>query len=233
MTGTGQVAAAAAAFVGSHFALSHPLRKPIVERIGERGFLLLYVVVAFATLGWLAEAFRSAPDEALWWPVGDGLWAVATVIMLVASVLLMGSFVRNPALPTGGRPAAAPEEAKGVFAVTRHPMMWSFALWSAAHLLVMPYLANAILVGAVAVLALAGAAMQDRKKERLQPETWRAWEARTSYWPFAAIARGRTRFGGFGGHALGGGVVLWLAATWAHIPLAGWAAGVWRWVWPA
>lgn len=231
MGGVGQVAAAAAAFVGSHFALPHPLRRPIVERIGERGFLALYVLVAFATLGWLAEAFRSAPMGELWWPIGDGLWAVATVVMLAASVLLMGSLTRNPAMPTGGRPGPMPQEARGVFAVTRHPMMWSFALWSAAHLLVMPYLANAILVGAVAMLALGGAALQDRKKERLQPG-WREWEARTSYWPLAAIRQGRARFGGFGGHAMGGGVVLWLLATWAHIPLAGWAAGVWRWVWP-
>lgn len=232
MSGTGEVAAAAAAFVGSHFALSHPLRAPLVRALGQRGFLLGYVVVAFATLGWLAEAFRRAPMGELWWPVGDGLWAVATVVMLVASVLLMGSLVRNPAMPSGGAPAAAPGEARGVFSVTRHPMMWSFALWSAAHLLVMPYLANAILVGAVAVLALAGAALQDRKKGRLEPERWRAWEARTSFWPFAAIVQNRARFGGFGAHALGGGVVLWLAATWAHIPLAGWAAGVWRWVTP-
>jgi hypothetical protein len=31
-------------------------------------------------------------------------------------------------------------------------------------------------------------------------------------------------------HALAGGVFLWLAATWAHIPLASWAAGFWRWL---
>lgn len=42
MPGAGQVALAAAAFVGSHFALSHPLRGPLVARLGERGFLLLY-----------------------------------------------------------------------------------------------------------------------------------------------------------------------------------------------
>ena len=225
-----QLIAAAIAFVGTHFLLSHPLRAPVVARIGERGFLLVYSLVAFATLGWLAAAFRAAPTEALWWPVGDALWAVATAIMLVASILLMGSLLGNPALPTGGRPAAVPGAARGVFAVTRHPMMWSFALWSAAHLLVMPYDANAVLVAAVAVLALVGAALQDRKKERLQPDTWLPWEARTSYWPFAAIASGRAKPGGFRPHDIAGGVVIWLAATWAHIPLAGWAAGVWRWV---
>lgn len=225
---------AAAAFVGTHFALSHPLRAPLVGRIGERGFLLVYSLVAAATLAWLVVAYRAAPMTPLLWPVGDGLWAMASAVMLVASVLLMGSLVRNPALPTlaptGGAPAAVPAEARGVFAVTRHPMMWSFALWGACHVAVYPVVANAVLAGSIVLLSLAGAVMQDRKKEALQPETWRAWEARTSYWPFAAIARGRARLCGFGGHALGGGVVVWLAATWAHIPLSGWAAGAWRWI---
>lgn len=31
-------------------------------------------------------------------------------------------------------------------------------------------------------------------------------------------------------HALAGGTVLWLVATWAHIPLTGWPAGIWRWL---
>ena len=89
---------------------------------------------------------------------------------------------------------------------------------------------NIILAGAIIVLALAGAALQDRKKAAQDPQGWIAWESRTSYWPFAAIAQGRAKFGSFGGHAIGGGIVVWLLATWAHIPMAGWAAGIWRWV---
>ena len=225
-----QVLLAAIAFVGSHFLLSHPLRPPLVAGLGERGFLIAYSLVAALTLGWLVVAYRAAPMTPFLWPVGDGLWAAATLVMLIASILLMGSLVRNPALPTGGAPAAVPQEARGVFAVTRHPMLWSFALWGACHAAVYPVAANLVLAGAIVVLSLVGAVLQDRKKEALQPDPWRAWEARTSWWPLVAIARGWARFGGFGGHALGGGVVVWLAATWVHIPLAGWAAGVWRWI---
>ncbi|MGH6617376.1 NnrU family protein [Sphingomonas sp.] len=230
MDGTEMVLAAAAAFVGSHFLLSHPLRRPIVARIGERPFLGLYVLVAAVTLGWLALAYRAAGPEAPLWPVGDALWAVVTLVMLIASVLLLGSLIGNPALPNPGTPGDVPGEARGVFSITRHPMMWAFALWGASHIAVFPLPSNIILSGAVIVLALVGAALQDRKKEALQPERWRAWEAKTSYWPFAAIAAGRARFGGFRPHDLAGGVVLWLAATWAHLPLAGWAAGIWRWI---
>ena len=124
-----------------------------------------------------------------------------------------------------GSPTPVPVEARGVFAVTRHPMMWAFALWGICHIAVYPVAANIIVAAAIIILALVGTALQDRKKEAPQPNTWPDWEKKTSYWPFGAIVSGKARFGGFGMHALAGGVVLWLAATWAHIPLAGWPAG--------
>jgi uncharacterized membrane protein len=228
--GLGSIVAAAVSFVGTHFLLSHALRKPIVDAVGEGVFLGIYSVVGAVTLGWLVLAYRSAPVEAPLWPVGDGLWAAATVVMLLASILLMGSIVRNPALPNPGPPTPVPAEARGVYAITRHPMIWAFALWGMCHIAVYPIAANLIVAVAIIVLALVGAAFQDRKKETLQPDTWPAWKRKTSYWPFGAIVTGKARFGGFGMHALAGGLVVWLAATWAHIPLAGWAAGIWRWL---
>ncbi|AOZ01672.1 MFS transporter [Cupriavidus sp. USMAHM13] len=230
MESTSAVVAAAVAFVGSHFLLSHPLRKSLVGAIGEAGFQGVYSLVAAGTLGWLIVAYRRAPLTAPLWPVGSGLWALASVLMLIAAVLLMGSLIRNPALPTGGRPGPFPETAHGVFAVTRHPMMWSFALWGLCHIAVFPVAKSIIVAAAIIVLALVGSALQDRKKERLQPDLWPAWESKTSYLPFAAIAAGRARLGGFGLHALLGGLVVWLAASWAHLPLAGTAAGIWRWL---
>ncbi|MEG3165174.1 NnrU family protein [Sphingomonas sp. PB2P19] len=227
---TGSIAvltAAAATFVGAHLLLSHPARAPLVGRLGEKGFAGLYTVVALATFVATVSAYRATPDTVPLWAVGDALWAVSTLLMLVASILFLGSMIRNPAM-TPGTAATAP--ARGVFAVTRHPMMWGFALWGVAHILIYPLVANIVLCGAIIALALVGAALQDRKKAALDPQGWPAWQSRTSYLPFAAIAARRARFGGFGLHTLAGGLVLWLAATWAHIPLAGWAAGIWRWV---
>ena len=229
MTGIGSVLAWAAAFVGTHLLLSHALRRPLVRRIGERAFLALYSLIALATLTATIRAYRAAATGAPLWPVGDGLWAVATVVMLIASILLIGSLVGNPAL--AGTPVdAAAAQARGVYAVTRHPMLWSFALWSATHMLIDPVTKTIILAGAILVLALVGAVLQDRKKAMLDPGGWPLWQARTSLLPFAAILAGRARFGGFGRHAVGGGLVMWLGATWAHIPIVGWPAGIWRWI---
>ena len=230
MPGELQIVIAATTFVGTHFLMSHPLRAPLVARLGEGGFAGVYSLVSFLTLGWTGWAFWVTPATPPLWPVGDALWAGATAVMLLASILLVGSLVRNPALPTGGAAAAIPAEARGVFAITRHPMMWSVALWGACHVVVYPVAKNIIVSTAMIVLALVGAALQDNKKEHLQTDTWSAWEAKTSYWPFAAVISRRARVSGFGMHAFAGGVVIWLAATWAHIPLSGWTAGLWRWI---
>jgi uncharacterized membrane protein len=218
---------ACAAFVGSHFLLSHPLRSPVVSRLGERGFLGVYSLVAFATLGWVIAAYLGLPEQPPLWPVGDTLWAVGTVIMWAGSVLFVGSLFGNPAMPNPATPAATPTAVPspgGVFAITRHPMMWGFALWALTHILVYPEPAQIVLATAIGFLALVGAALQDRKKASLQPDFWPEWEARTSYLP---LARG---FANPGTVALVGGTALWLIASWAHLPLAGWDAGVWRWV---
>jgi len=221
---------AAIAFVGSHFLLSHPLRGAIVGAIGEGPFLGLYSLVAAVTLGWLALAFRAVPAEAPLWAVGDASWILGTVIMFFASVMFVGSLLGNPALPGPPRAAGVPREPRGVFSVTRHPMMWSFSLWGAVHILVTPTWSSIVLAGTIILLALVGSALQDRKKERLQPEAWRAWEAKTSYWPLGAILGGRVKFTPAGVVPALGGIVLWLAATWAHLPLAGMPAGIWRWI---
>lgn len=228
MDGLSMLILAAGSFVATHFILSHPLRAPLVKLLGANGFMGVYSLVALATLGWTAEAYRKAPVTAPYWEVGDAIWAMVTLVMLLASILLMGSLLGNPALP-GPAVAKAPVP-RGVFTITRHPMMWSFALWSICHIAVFPIAANVILSFFVLVLALVGSRLQDVKKEALQPEMWREWEAHTSWLPFFAIALGKTKLGGFRPHDWAGGIVLWLAATWAHIPAEGIPAGIWRWI---
>ncbi|MDQ0472943.1 NnrU family protein [Labrys wisconsinensis] len=227
--GSAWVLVTAGAFVGTHFILSHPLRRPLVAVLGEAGFAVFYSAIAALSLGATVWAYRAAPVTWPAWAVGDGLWAVATVVMLAASILLLGSLVRNPALAGGTTPAAT-AQARGVYAVTRHPMMWAFALWGACHILVFPIAKNVILSGAIILLALVGAALQDRKRASRDPQGWAAWQGRTSYWPFVAILQRRAAFGGVSSHAVAGGFLVWLVATWAHAPLTGWSAGIWRWL---
>jgi uncharacterized membrane protein len=221
-----ELIAAAVTFVGTHFALSHPLRQPIVKVLGNKGFQALYSLIALASFAWMVMAFRRVPAYAV--PLWDGTkpvaWALASAIMLIASVLLAGSFAGNPALPAPGARELAKKKPRGVFLITRHPMMWSFALWSVAHVLVSPVPRVIVLSVAIAFLALAGALLQDGKKKDQLGSAWTTWEERTSYLPrFGRLHRA-------GAVAWIGGLAVWLAASWAHVWTAGIRAGVWRWL---
>ncbi len=218
--------AASVAFVGTHFALSHPLRAALVKAVGPMGFMTLYSVVALASFGWMVLAFRAigAGGSPLWNGSGAAVWVLASLLTLVALTLFLGAFRGNPALPDPRAAALAEQPVHGVFHVTRHPMMWGFALWAAAHILVSPTPRSLVMVGSILFLALVGAHLQDRKKEALMGASWASWESKTSYWP---------RWGQLG---KAGAVLwlvslgLWLALTWAHVRLAYVPAGIWRWV---
>ena len=219
----GHVIVAALAFVGTHLLMSHPLRRHMVARFGERGFQGVYSLVSFATLGWLVWAMRRMGAEPFIWTAPEWAWLLASAGMLLSSILLVGSLIGNPALPGA---ASSAREPRGVFAITRHPMMWGFALWAVAHALVWPQPSVLILCAAIALLALIGAAGQDAKKSRLQPDFWPEWRRRTSYLPFAGPTPVRAMWPGWS--VLIGGVALWLIASWLH-PLAGAPnVGVWR-----
>ncbi|NCP11984.1 MAG: MFS transporter [Sphingomonadales bacterium] len=222
---------ASVAFVGSHFVLSHPLRAPLARRLGEGGFRGLYSLVALATFGWMLWAWRAAPDR-VDYNGGDTAWIVATALMWVASVLLVGSFSGNPALPAPGASRAALRDPRGVFAITRHPMMWSFAIWGLVHVLIAPSARNHVLMLAIIVLALGGAFGQDGKKERLMGDVWHGWRAKTAYVPFAAQLTGRLSWGAAmpSPGVLAIGTLVWLGASWAHAAAGAPVAGLWRWI---
>jgi uncharacterized membrane protein len=214
-----QLALATLAFVGSHLLLSHPLRSALAARLGARGFLILYSLVALATFAWMIVAYRQGSDASALWIAPYQYWPFASLLMLFASILLAGSLVGNPAHPGAARRAAAAP--RGVYAITRHPMNWSFILWALVHASLSGSPRNLIVAGGILLLALFGSIGQDRKKERLLRDAWRDWEARTSFVPFAAAFAGKVRWRDTvpGVVAWVGGIVLWALATSYHAPL--------------
>ncbi|MEA3081942.1 MAG: hypothetical protein QOD54_1610 [Sphingomonadales bacterium] len=218
------------AFLATHFLLSHPLRGLLVRAMGERRFQGLYSLIALITFGAMIYFYHAcgrepsltcaaavSRSENCSWSPGEAEWILGTILMWLASILFVGSFLRNPALVGAPGPRGGP---KGVLAITRHPMMWSFAIWAAVHFMLIQQFKSVIFDGTIIIMALAGAFGQDRKKARTMGEGWHEWVAETAFVPFT---RGLAYPGTV---ALAGGTLLFLIATWAHpIP-----AGIWRWV---
>jgi len=214
------LALATTAFVGTHLAMSHPLRTRLVQALGEAGFTGVYSIVAALTLLWVVLAFRAIDVSVPIWIAPDWGWWVASAVMLLASILLVGAFVRNPAFPHPQAAKQAARPATGVFAITRHPMNWAVILWALTHLALWWSPRNIIVALGMLILAVAGSIGQDRKKRKVVGRAWRDWETRTSFMPFAALLTGRAQWNNAapGWIALGGGTALWLAVTWAHAP---------------
>ncbi len=209
-------------FVGSHFLLSHPLRRPLARALGERTFLLVYSLVAIGLFGWMAVAFAHAPAGPTLWNGYAWLpWSLASLLTLIALSLFIGSLSGNPALPQANMAGVSARKPMGVFKITRHPMMWGFAVWALAHAIVAPSPRVLILAGAMAFLALVGAHGQDLRKSELNPREWNVWRKRTSYWPqlSATSELGRQWLSV---------PLAWLAITWLHLPVGHIPAGVWR-----
>lgn len=214
------LALAAVAFVGTHIGLAVPsVRGRLVAMLGARGFMLVYALVAVATLVLMVRAYKAAPVEPLWVaPVGA--WHGAVIVMWAAAVLFMGSMAPGNLALAGARGGAR----TGVLRITRHPMMWAFALWAAVHVALAGDLATVILGAAVATLALGGAAAQDVKKRALATPGWAEHVRATAFVPFGRGLAGP----GWRAALLGTGLLL--AATFAH-PYAG-APPVPPWAWP-
>jgi uncharacterized membrane protein len=225
MTGSlAALIAAALAFAGGHLTLSHPpIRNRLVAGLGEGPFRGVYSLVAAACLAWLVMAYNAAPHVEVWIA---GVWArwVVLAVMACATVLLVcGLTAANPTLAGMEGLASGATVGGGIFAVTRHPVLWAFALWALAHVLARGDVAALILFGALAGLALAGMAHIDHRRRAADDATFRWLDATTSALPFAALIRGRAHFAfsaiGWWRMALAGAVFVALVAL--HGPVIG------------
>lgn len=183
---------AALFFVGTHVGIAAtPLRAELIGRVGERFYRLLFSLLSIAALVWLVMAYRAAPYLPLW-HAGSPMRALALAVMPLAFLLVVTSLVQPNPTAVGQAPDPdAPEPARGMLRITRHPMMWGIGLWAACHMLANPDLASAIFFGAFATLALGGAAALDHRLSRESRPGWGVFVQRTSFVPFMAILEGR------------------------------------------
>jgi len=182
---------ATAAFLAAHFVSATPLRGALLKALGEKAYLALYSLLAFATLGWMAWAYGRAPLEPLW----AGLrWLPAAVMPFSFVFIACGLLARNPTLVGADRLLKSPDPARGIIRITRHPMMWGLMLWAGAHVLARGELTALVFFGGFFVLAALGAQLMDERKARTLGEDWQRFAAATSYVPFVAILQDRNRF---------------------------------------
>jgi len=64
-------------------------------------------------------------------------------------------------------------ENPGILALTRHPILWGFFLWSASHAVANGDLVGTLMFGGLAVFSLAGMRiLENRVRQRMSSEGW-------------------------------------------------------------
>jgi uncharacterized membrane protein len=171
-------------FAGSHMLLSSVRLRPLlVERLGERRYAGVFSLVAlgfFVPLAWTYFANKHYGDWLWTLPAGPVfLWTVY-VLMGVAFVLMVASFTQpNPSMMGAG-----PGEARGVFRITRHPLLMGIALFAFLHLLRNANTADAAFFGGLLAFSVVGSLHQDARKLATEVPGYREFHEATVLVPF-------------------------------------------------
>jgi uncharacterized membrane protein len=214
---------AASAFFLLHLFPSTPLRKAAVSATGERAYLGVFSVLSLILIIWLVMDFEAAPyGTKLWSTPAWWLWCKAVLILIALIFAVSGLLSPNPSVPGAGRLLERRDAAGGIFAITRHPVMWGAAIWAAAHAITQATPRGLIFFGSLAATALIGSWLQEQRKRATIPG-WGAFEDKTSFFPFMAISEGRAKLSltGIGLWRIAIAVLLWAAILHFHTRLFG------------
>ncbi len=214
---------AAAAFLLLHLVVSGTrVREAAIGAIGPGFYMGLFSLASVAMLAWLIIAYggvwRGQDDKAYWGATLATRWIQLFVQLIALLFVVTGLTTRNPTAVRQEGTLDKPDVVQGVLRITRHPFLWGVAIWAAGHLLVNGDLAGIVLFGTMLILALFGTVSIDAKRARAAGEAWKAFAAKTSNVPFAAIAAGHQTLsiGEIGWARLVGGLIAWAILLGAH-----------------
>jgi len=207
------------AFTATHLGLASRAVEPKLRaRLGDAGFVLLYSAVALALFVPLVTLYFRNRHAGPWlWVVTVGPWLRAALYlgMTLGLVLAVGALLRpSPASLVPN----APSEVRGVYRVTRHPLVLGLALIWALHLIPNASTADVAFFGGFVLFSLAGAWHQDARKLAGGDEKFRSFHAATSFLPFG---RGVAGLADLPPLVIALGVLAALGIRWLH-PLSIW-----------
>lgn len=212
MTGWTEFIAAFAVFFASHALPVRPaVKRPIVARIGVRGFSLAYSALSVMVLAWLIVAAGRAPYVMLWSFAPWQLWVPVIVNAFAAVILALGTGRPNPLSFGGAHNDRFDPAHPGIVGWVRHPLLVAIGLWAGAHMVPNGDLAHVLLFGTFLGFAGLGMRMIDRRKRRLMGADWDRLTKTTR--------RVNITPGGMVRVALGLG--LYGLILWAHTPVIG------------
>lgn len=219
-----ELALAAIVFVVLHVIPSLSFRGWLIKMIGDPAYMGLFSLASVLSLAWMVYAYSNAPASVPLWTTGPLVrWLTAILMLLPFVMVVEASTSPNPTAVMSGGVLKSRRKWTNIFAITRHPLMWGIVIWAGLHLLNRPDATSALFFGSLAFLAIAGSMRQDVRKRKELGKEWEAFEAQTSYVPFAGLLSGKSTLkpAEIAGWPLAIAVFLWLVVLYFHGSLFG------------
>lgn len=178
-------------FLALHSIPARPaVRAKLIAHLGHKAYIALYSAASLAVLAWLFHAALDTDYIELWAPAPWQAWITLVFAPIGIFLVLAGLFSPNPYSITF-RGASEPEGA--IVAVTRHPVLWGFLLWSLSHVAPNGDLRSLLVFGGFALFSAGGLLMLERRAQKRMAAQWAARSQRSSIIPFATVMNGRVR----------------------------------------
>ncbi|NHF73052.1 NnrU family protein [Paracoccus xiamenensis] len=221
MSGWTELILAFTAFLAAHVIPMRPaLKSALIARLGRTGYIAAFSLLSLGLLYWLLMAAGRAPFIEIWPQAQWQRWLANLAMPVAISLVVFAVGVANP-FSFGGKVAGFDPDRPGIIGLTRHPLMWAFAIWAGAHLLANGDLAHVVLFGPLLIFALSGIWGAEARARRTLPDFDRL-AAHSSLWPGGALISGRWRPRGWPSllRLLVAGLV-WAGLLHLHVPLIG------------
>ncbi len=184
------------------------VRAGIIDRLGRTAYFAGYSAASVAALIWLFSAALSLAYVPLW-DLQPWHAAVTFVLAPLGGFLVIAGLLSRNTLSISVRSS---EEIGAVTRITRHPVLWGFAIWASGHVVANGDLRSLLLFGGFALFALGAIPMTEKRARRRLGDRWQGLSQYTSIVPFASLRSGR-------GLAVDGAMVVAFVIT---VALAGW-----------
>lgn len=161
-------------FIGSHSIIARSgLRGLIINKWSKKAYLSFYSFLSLILLAWLIIAAQNAPRVQLWPWIADLYW-IPNIFMPFACILLISGFiVPNPLSIMAKNKGFDPQKPGFIVALTRHPVLWGFFLWSASHVVPNGEYPLIVMFVIFAGFSLVGLKIVDKKsKKEMGNEKW-------------------------------------------------------------